>query len=511
MSTKDCPPDQIRNPATKRCVKRTGAIGRRVLKEMAKQPPPPPRQVTPTPPPPLPAAPPYRPFARPTHGMMRVPLLPTRPSMRAAAPQMPVKREVASSSSSSSQGPKRVNDMKLQKVPLSLEINNNNDPTKLEARVKRTPNASITLVQFEALLDTPAFITRFRQAILNLLAYKQNLYKNKKMLPKMIADAPGAAKTPAPQLNVYEIIEAEIKTQMVKLKGEGADDIVKKNLKKAINDKKFGMKSLIGRDKIMDKLAGILYAFSNNYKIFTRVFMNFSIFGSAGVGKTALAKVLSHVFKHSFLLTRGKVIMATRQELIGQFVGSTAVKTRNALFDSLESILFIDEAYSLTPCPDTNLKDYGGEAIAELINFMDKTMGLMVIMVAGYEREMKVCFFPFNEGLDRRFPNKITLDKYNNEQLTQIMIMNLSECDVQIDEKTRNLLYTIISRFNEVSPLILKNQAGDILNFANAITQSIYMSYNNVWNRSDTDNRDIIFSATEDFLESKDFHIDFAA
>lgn len=394
---------------------------------------------------------------------------------------------------------------KFKKMPIKLRVTQK-DPNAKEEQPKRVANPAITLQQFEKLLETPAFITKFRIAVLNLLKYKVELYKNREMLPKV------GERVVKDQANAddYGAITMEINKLIPVLSTSAGDALIKRNLLLAVNNKKLGMKSLIGREKIMDKLAGLLYAFSNNYKIFTRVFMNFSIFGSAGVGKTALAKVLAYVFKNSFLLVRGKIIMATRQELVGQFVGQTAVKTRAALFDSLENILFIDEAYSLTPCPGAETaKDFGSEAIAELINFMDKTMGLMVIMVAGYEYQMKVCFFPFNEGLDRRFPNKITLDRYTNEQLTEILIMNLIENDVEVTKDTRDFLYSLIVQFNEISPIILKNQAGDALNFANAITQSIYMAYAFEWNKSKEDNHNIILGAAEEFLSSKGFDMTF--
>lgn len=451
---RDCKDDEVYNPKTKRCVKKTGAVGKKLLQEQSK-----PQDVK-----------------------------------KAKTPSPPKKSP-----------PKSIAKIKFKKIPVTLRVTEKRPNAPEE--VKKVRNVAITMAQFETLLNNPAFITKFRKAVINLLNYKKDLYKNKEMLPKVgEKNDRNAAAT-----DDYGVIEQEIQKQLVILSNPSlGDPLVKKQLMLAVNNKKLGMKSLIGREKIMDKLAGILYAFSNNYRIFTRVFMNFSIFGSAGVGKTALAKVLSYVFKNSFLLTRGKIIMATRQELVGQFLGQTAVKTRNMLFESLENILFIDEAYSLTPCPDAGVaKDFGSEAIAELINFMDKTMGLMVVMVAGYEREMKVCFFPFNEGLDRRFPYKMTLEKYSNEQLAQILVMNLEENDVEVTQDTKDFIYSLISQFNDISPLILKNQAGDALNFANMITQGIYMAYGNEWNKSKQDNHEIILGAAEEFLSSKGYDMDF--
>ena len=257
-------------------------------------------------------------------------------------------------------------------------------------------------------------------------------------------------------------------------------------------------------------MAGLLYAFSQNYRIFTKVFLNFSFFGSAGVGKSKIASVVGYVFKHSNILVDGNIVMATRTELIGQYIGQTSNKTRKQLIESLEGVLFIDEAYSLTPCPEADMgKDFGPEAVAELINFMDKTIGLSVIIVAGYKDQMTRCFFPFNEGLDRRFPYKFTLSNYSPENLTVMLINNLEENDIKLTDKTKNYLYSIICMLVEKYPAVVKNQAGDVLNFGNMLIQAIYMSYNLNWNDNETTNERIIISALEDFLESKGFVMEF--
>lgn len=287
-----------------------------------------------------------------------------------------------------------------------------------------------------------------------------------------------------------------------------AHNLVRNNLLAAVNDPKFGMRSLVGRSGVMDEIAALLFAFSRNFHIFTKVFLNFAIMGSAGVGKSALARVLAFVFQKAFILVKGNIIMGTRQELVGEFVGQTAVKTRELLFSALEGILFIDEAYALTPC-ERDAGSFDGEAVTELINFMDKAIGLMVIMVAGYEREMMDCFFPFNAGLDRRFPHKLRLASYSSEDLAWMLIRGLRDADVKVDAAAMNHLYSIINQVQKADPGVFGNQAGDMLNLSNLVVQNIFMSIEANWDASHGDRIAIIHEAVSQFMESKGLHISF--
>lgn len=376
----------------------------------------------------------------------------------------------------------------------------------LENKLNKKPQSKlkgkkITLNQFEELVKTDNFIQQFKKSIINLLQYKKNIYSHPESLP-----------TNDGEKNIYKEIILKIDdilTKIDKSDNKSSNEYIRKNLLDAINNDKNGMKSLIGREEIMNNIAGMLYAFSKNYRIFTRIFLNFAFFGSAGVGKSKISSVLAHIFKKSGILIKGKIIMTTRADLVGSFIGQTAPKTRKLLFDSLEGILFIDEAYSLTPCPDKPVeKDFGNEAISELINFMDKTIGLSVIIIAGYKDLMLRCFFPFNEGLDRRFPYKFHLTNYSPENLT-IMLLNILEIDneIKVTQHIKNYLFSLICLMIDKYPNVLKNQAGDILNFGNMIVQSIYMSYDLEWNKNEIDNERILLSAFEDFIESKNMNI----
>ena len=393
--------------------------------------------------------------------------------------------------------------IKIADINIRQNLPNPNNDLMPPKKAKFT----ITLQEFLNLVNNkPEFIKTFKNAVIKLLEHKIGIYSNTEFLPKPAKADAGEPPIKSP----YPVLLEKINKLLVTLKSSSGEAYVKKNLVDAITNPKHGMYSLIGREDIMDKMAGLLYAFSQNYRIFTKVFLNFSFFGSAGVGKSKIASVVGYVFKHSNILVDGNIVMATRTELVGQYVGHTANKTRKQLMESLEGVLFLDEAYSLTPCPEKGVgKDFGPEAVAELINFMDKTIGLSIIIVAGYKDQMTRCFFPFNEGLDRRFPYKFTLTNYTPENLTIMLINNLEENDINISDKTKNYLFSVISMLIEKYPEMVKNQAGDILNFGNMLIQTIYMSYNLKWDASESDNERIIISALEEFIESKGLVMEF--
>jgi len=379
------------------------------------------------------------------------------------------------------------------------------DVNEKENKVK----SGITLEKFEELVKNDSdFIDNFRKSLIKLLDYKYSVYSNVSMLPKELKNTVPLPPQQKPPKSVYTILLEQIIKLLKKIYNINFNTTLKESLLDAINNKKFGMKTLIGREDIMNRLCSILYAFSKNYKLLTNTFINFALFGSAGVGKSALAKVIAYSFKNSFILVKGDVIMGTRQDLVGKYIGETAIKTRKLLFDGLEGIVFIDEAYSLTPCSKDDTKDFGSEAIAELINFMDKTIGLMVVMVAGYKDKMQNCFFPSNEGLDRRFPNKFSLRAYTDKELTKILLTNLKNSNIKVDQQTANLLFTLISKLRKHDENIFNNQAGDMLNLSNSIVQNIYMSQDNKWGNY-IDNKEIIYQAIDEFLTNKEFFIIF--
>ncbi|MFC7741900.1 AAA family ATPase [Nocardiopsis composta] len=141
--------------------------------------------------------------------------------------------------------------------------------------------------------------------------------------------------------------------------------------------------------------------------------------GPPGTGKTSVARTLATIF-HSFgLLPTSRVVEAHRADLVGEYLGATAIKT-NELFDrALGGVLFIDEAYSLVNDGDGQPDRFGAEAVQTLLKRAEDDRDRLVVILAGYEAEMDR-FLASNPGLASRFATRVTFPSYSAEELLLI-------------------------------------------------------------------------------------------
>ncbi|WP_078546967.1 stage V sporulation protein K [Litchfieldia alkalitelluris] len=138
--------------------------------------------------------------------------------------------------------------------------------------------------------------------------------------------------------------------------------------------------------------------------------------GNPGTGKTTVARLLGKLFVQMNVLSKGHLIEAERADLVGEYIGHTAQKTRDLIKKALGGILFIDEAYSLARGGE---KDFGKEAIDTLVKHMEDKQHEFVLILAGYSREMDH-FLSLNPGLYSRFPLVIDFPDYTVDQLMEI-------------------------------------------------------------------------------------------
>lgn len=366
------------------------------------------------------------------------------------------------------------------------------------------------------------FIDDFVSSIKQLLKYKVVFYKKRlietqkeysrikmkidKLRIKGVSEL--AIKEMYPTYEVYAgfIVELEELLNLIlsKIKTVNPEE-VKKNLEDAINDTEKGLASIIGRQDVKDKIACQLYAFSKSYKTFTEVFNNICMLGVAGVGKTALAKVVAYVFSKSSILATSNIKITSRSELVGQYIGQTAPRTKSVLLTSLEGVLFIDEAYQLTPSDPG--RDFGPESITEIVNFLDKYIGMNMVIVAGYEGKMTKDFFPSNEGLARRFPHILVLRKYTHSELTDILIQFIErKSDLVVDDMTGNYLYSVVTYLDGEG--VVTNQAGDMLNMGASIVTSVNSSYAVKWKDGNFENnKPILMEGINEYLSPKGMYI----
>jgi stage V sporulation protein K len=158
--------------------------------------------------------------------------------------------------------------------------------------------------------------------------------------------------------------------------------------------------------------------------------------GNPGTGKTTVARLIGKLFLKMNVLSKGHLIEAERADLVGEYIGHTAQKTRDLIKKAQGGILFIDEAYSLGRGGE---KDFGKEAIDTLVKHMEDKQHEFILILAGYSREMEH-FLTLNPGLHSRFPLVIDFPDYNIEQLMEISSRMLVEREYSLSHEAEKKL-----------------------------------------------------------------------
>jgi probable Rubsico expression protein CbbX len=157
--------------------------------------------------------------------------------------------------------------------------------------------------------------------------------------------------------------------------------------------------------------------------------LHMSFTGSPGTGKTTVGLKMADILFQLGYIQKGHLLTVTRDDLVGQYIGHTAPKTKEVLKKAMGGVLFIDEAYYLYK-PD-NERDYGSEAIEILLQVMENQRDDLVVILAGYKEPMDK-FYESNPGLSSRIANHIDFPDYTTPELLKIAKLMLEEQQYQL-------------------------------------------------------------------------------
>jgi SpoVK/Ycf46/Vps4 family AAA+-type ATPase len=161
--------------------------------------------------------------------------------------------------------------------------------------------------------------------------------------------------------------------------------------------------------------------------------------GNPGTGKTVVAKQMGRIYHKIGLLSKGHLIQADRSDLVGEYIGHTAPRTRAIIQKALGGVLFIDEAYSLLRKDDDG-RDFGKEVIEILLKQMSEHEGELAVILAGYPEEMEK-FVAYNPGLKSRFEMHFEFPDYTPQELLQIAGLAAKKRLVKFSEDASSQLY----------------------------------------------------------------------
>ncbi|WP_371650583.1 MULTISPECIES: right-handed parallel beta-helix repeat-containing protein [unclassified Streptomyces] len=223
--------------------------------------------------------------------------------------------------------------------------------------------------------------------------------------------------------------------------------------------------------------AGLKAASARRHLVFT---------GSPGTGKTTVARLYGEILASLGVLERGHLVEVSRVDLVGEHIGSTAIRTQEAFDRARGGVLFIDEAYALSP--EDSGRDFGREAIDTLVKLMEDHREAVVVIVAGYTAEMER-FLSVNPGVASRFSRTITFSDYDPDELLRIVEQQAEEHEYRLGSGTAEALvkyFTVLPKgpafgngrtARQTFESMVERHAGRVAQFADASPDDLSLLY----------------------------------
>ena len=259
------------------------------------------------------------------------------------------------------------------------------------------------------------------------------------------------------------------------------------------------LNSLVGLNKLKEQLLEQLLYFIDGFD--DKIMLHTVIEGPPGTGKTTVANLMAEIYSGIGILKKNKCTVVKRDDLIGQFLGETTIKTMETLDKCKNGVMLIDEAYSLGSVD--NRDSYAKEAIDAINQYLTENSDKLICIIAGYKQELNDCFFSQNKGLRRRFPWTFTINNFKKDELVKIFINKVNDTnDYELDE--------------DITPEYLENKikieyftgnAGDIENIISR-AKIINARINFCKEKNYMFNKKVIDEAFEKFYETRFNNID---
>jgi len=229
--------------------------------------------------------------------------------------------------------------------------------------------------------------------------------------------------------------------------------------------------------------------------------LHMSFTGSPGTGKTIVGRKMADILFQLGYIKKGHLLTVTRDDLVGQYIGHTAPKTKEVLKKAMGGVLFIDEAYYLYK-PD-NERDYGSEAIEILLQVMENQRDDLVVILAGYKEPMDK-FYESNPGLSSRIANHVDFPDYSVDELLEIARRMLEDQQYRLTPDAVTALAQYIEKRKEI-PLFANARS-----IKNALDRARMRQANRIFASQDKDEvltkKDLVTLQANDILESTVFY-----
>lgn len=185
------------------------------------------------------------------------------------------------------------------------------------------------------------------------------------------------------------------------------------------------LKNMIGLTKVKEAILDMILYYLQMFEVQNNNMLHTVIEGPPGVGKTQLGRILAETYAAMGIIPTNKFKLVKRTDLIGEYLGHTAHKTKKAIEEADGGVLFIDEAYSLGAQDGGD--SFSKEAIDTLNQCLSEKKRKLIVIIAGYPDELEKSFFSYNPGLHRRFPFRFKIDGYTPEEMSKIFAKKVND------------------------------------------------------------------------------------